>query len=368
MAAAKERLDYIDWMRGLACLTMFQTHCYDSWLIPTARNTGFFRASQLIGTLPAPLFLFLAGVSLALVIDRLESKGLAGAQIARTLARRGLEILGLGLLFRAQEFALGYPWVPWSDLGRVDILNTIGLSLVLASGVAFARGWGRQAGVAAAVALLIALVTPPLWTTWKPDFLPWWLATYINGGHTDFEPKPWLFCLFPWSAFTFAGAAAGLALMRGLRAGRQAVAAGLLGGAGVALGALALWLDSLPVQLYAVYDFWHTSPNFFLVRVGILLMILALGYGWCAAKPGRLFSPLLQLGKTSLLVYWVHVPFVYGRFSFLPKSASSLELATFGLLIVVVAMTLLSLLRTRLKGRGTEMWSALRHRLGWARA
>src|SRR5437879_2295216 len=25
----KQRLTYIDWMRGLACLLMFQTHCYD---------------------------------------------------------------------------------------------------------------------------------------------------------------------------------------------------------------------------------------------------------------------------------------------------------------------------------------------------
>ena len=360
MAVTKERLDYIDWMRGLACLTMFQTHCYDSWLAPTARNTEFFGWSQLIGTLPAPLFLFLAGVSLALVIDRLEGKGLRGAAIARTLARRGLEILGLGLLFRVQEFALGYPWVPWSDLGRVDILNTIGLSLVLASSVALVRGRAQQIGLAAAAALAIALVTPPLWTTWKPDFLPWWLATYINGGHTDFDPKPWLFCLFPWSAFTFAGAAGGLVLMRAQRAGRTAATMVLLGGTGVALGVLALLFDSLPVQLYAVYDFWHTSPNFFLVRVGILLVILALGYAWCATKPGKLFSPLMQLGKTSLLVYWVHVPFVYGRFSFLPKAGSSIELATFGLLIVFVAMTLLSLARTRWKGRGAELWQRLR--------
>jgi len=367
MTTSRARLDYIDWMRGLACLTMFQTHCYDSWLAPAARETEFFRWSQLIGTLPAPLFLFLAGVSLALVIDRLESKGVASGRIARTLARRGLEILGLGLLFRVQEFALGYPWVPWSDLGRVDILNIIGLSLVLASGIALLRGWARQAPLAAGIALLIALATPPLWTTWKPDFLPWWLASYLNGGHTDFEPKPWLFCLFPWAAFTFAGAAAGLVMLRGLRGGREARAAGLLGGAGVALGALALWLDSLPVQLYAVYDFWHTSPNFFLVRVGILLVILALSYLWCAVKPGWLFSPLRQLGKTSLLVYWVHVPFVYGRFSFLPKRGSSIELATLGLLIVIVAMTLLSLARTRSKGRGAELWSALRQRLGLAR-
>ena len=57
----KLRLSYIDWMRGLACLTMFQTHCYDSWLSETARKSEFFKWSQLGGTLPAPLFLFLAG-------------------------------------------------------------------------------------------------------------------------------------------------------------------------------------------------------------------------------------------------------------------------------------------------------------------
>lgn len=369
MGSGRARLDYIDWMRGLACLTMFQTHCYDSWLAPEFRDTSFLRGSQLIGTLPAPLFLFLAGVSLALVVDRLEAKGLAGAQIARTTARRGLEIFALGLLFRVQEYALGYRWVPWTDLLRVDILNTIGLSLVVASVVPLAaRGRSKQIALAAVLALAVALVTPPLWTTTKPDFLPWWLASYLNGGHTDYNPKPWLFPLFPWVAFTFAGCAAGLVLMRAARAGRERVVALLLGGVGVGLGALALWLDSLPVQLYAVYDFWHTSPNFFLVRVGVLLVILSLCYGWCSLKPGKLWSPLIQLGQTSLLVYWVHIEFVYGRFSILPKRGCSIELASLGLLIVFAAMTLLSLLRTRSKGRGAEWWAALRARLGLARA
>jgi hypothetical protein len=27
------------------------------------------------------------------------------------------------------------------------------------------------------------------------------------------------------------------------------------------------------------------------------------------------FSPLIQLGHTSLLVYWVHIEFVYGKYS-----------------------------------------------------
>src|SRR5579863_10352956 len=114
--AAKQRIGYIDWMRGLACLLMFQTHCYDSWLSPVARNTQFFRWSQFLGKLPAPLFLFLAGISFALVTNRMRQKGVSANQIAATTIRRGAEIFALGLLFRVQEFALGCPNAPWSDL------------------------------------------------------------------------------------------------------------------------------------------------------------------------------------------------------------------------------------------------------------
>src|SRR5437016_13769651 len=78
------RLAYIDWMRGLACVLMFQTHCYDSWLSPAARkSSSLITWSQLGGTLPAPLFTFLAGVSFALVTERLREKGVQRDAIAK---------------------------------------------------------------------------------------------------------------------------------------------------------------------------------------------------------------------------------------------------------------------------------------------
>jgi uncharacterized membrane protein len=116
-------------MRGLACVLMFQTHCYDAWLGGNARNTGFLQKSQLLGTLPAPLFLFLAGISFALVTDKLIGKNLSPVEITRTMARRGAEILAFGFLFRLQEFVIAWGWAPWSDLLRVDILNIIGPDL-----------------------------------------------------------------------------------------------------------------------------------------------------------------------------------------------------------------------------------------------
>ncbi len=129
--AAKSRLAYIDWMRGLACVLMFQTHCYDSWLSPQARQSRFFMYSQLGGTFPAPLFLFLAGISFALVTEKLWRKDVPPAEIARTTIFRGAEIFVYGLLFRVQEYVVAWGWAPKSDLVRVDVLNTIGLSMML---------------------------------------------------------------------------------------------------------------------------------------------------------------------------------------------------------------------------------------------
>src|SRR6202035_1332415 len=97
-AAPSSRLAYIDWMRGLACVLMFQTHCYDAWLGGAARQSKFLMYSQLGGTFPAPLFLFLAGISFALVTDKLRQKNLSPARIARITIRRGAEIFAFGLL------------------------------------------------------------------------------------------------------------------------------------------------------------------------------------------------------------------------------------------------------------------------------
>jgi fucose 4-O-acetylase-like acetyltransferase len=142
---------------------------------------------------------------------------------------------------------------------------------------------------------------------------------------------------------------------------KEAAALTLAAVSGVALIAIGIWLDSRPVQLYSVYDFWHTSPNFFLVRTGILLMILLTSYTWCRWGVGKWsFSPLIELGKSSLLVYWVHIEFVYGGLSILPKHGVGIATATLGLLTIFTAMTLLAVIRTRFQGRGGEMWAMFR--------
>jgi len=319
--------------------------------------------SQLGGTLPAPLFLFLAGISFALLTDRLMQQELSASRIAGTMIRRGAEIFALGILFRLQEYVIAWGWAPWSDLLRVDILNTIGVSMMLmgiACWAVLASGSREpKALIAAAVgaAGAIVMLTPMVWTRWQPGWLPWPVESYINGVHNLGAPQAWLFPVFPWSAFAFVGLATGF----GLRSNRLLGREWMFIPAGVALFGLSRGIDALRFRLYPVYDYWHTSPSFFVLRVGLLFLVLGIAYTWNRWGAGmRGFSPLIQLGQTSLLVYWVHIEFVYGRVSILRKHAQSIGTATLGLATIFLMMLGLSLLRTRWKRRGAGLLPTLR--------
>jgi hypothetical protein len=363
-------------MRGLACVLMIQAHCYNSWLNPEARKTLLYRWSQELSTLPAPIFLFLSGVSFALVTEGLRRKNKSRTRIFRTAVLRGAEILGLGFLLRVQEFVLGYPKSPWTDLLKVDVLNILGVSIIfmalfwrlvsssgssehsghpttlLQSGHSVVTRRSVAIGLSLLIAAAIAIATPPLWTTHRPNFLPWMLESYINGVHNFGAPTPWIFSIFPWCGFAFVGLASGSFLFSDFAQRKEVMALSIVGAIGALACALSLWCDYSSVKIYSVYDYWHSSPNFFLMRCGILLLLTLTIFAWCRwgwATEG--FSVFIQFGKTSLLVYWVHIEFVYGRLSILPKGRTTIPLATAGMAVIFAAMLGLSIWRTRAKKR-----------------
>jgi uncharacterized membrane protein len=169
-------------------------------------------------------------------------------------------------------------------------------------------------------------------------------------------PQAGLFPVFPWTGFAFAGLAVGFILQSDWARALEWRAFFSMGLVGAVLIEFARWLDRQPRQFYAVDDYWHTSPSFFLIRVGMLLVILYGSYVWCRWGAGQWgFSPLIQLGQASLLVYWVHIEFVYGRVSILPKHRMGIGGASVGLLVITLAMLGLAYVRTKTKGRGVEL-------------
>src|SRR5260370_7258665 len=130
-----------------------------------------------------------------------------------------------------------------------------------------AIGWGL------AVAAVVAVVTPWLWTTYRPRWLPWPLESYINGVHIYAQPQPWLFPIFPWIAFAFVGLALGFLLFSGFAKKSEAWFFAAAGGAGAVAFGVSPLLGGAPGRVFSAgsFDFFHTRPPFFLVRSRIFL-------------------------------------------------------------------------------------------------
>ena len=64
---------------------------------------------------------------------------------------------------------------------------------------------------------------------------------------------------------------------------------------------------------YGFFDYSLTSPHFFFIRLGWILLLLYGAYRWSTRQSSRRWSPLITLGQASLIVYWLHIEIVYGR-------------------------------------------------------
>lgn len=343
-AAARRRLRYVDWLRGFAVLLMIQTHAYDAWLSPAAKDTTFFWISRYIGGYPAALFLFLAGVSLALVADNERRKGEPPSAIARhALGRAGL-VLVYAVLFRLwMYFASGF--TGWNDLFRVDVLNCIGLSLGLVAILVLPRNPSHWAAGAALFTVVVALATPWAWDGPWPSWVPPRIGGYIGGRFPNA-----LFPLFPWAAYTAAGACIGFVISRWreTRNDEKPLVLGL-GVAGALAIPLALFLDGLPFTVGPRYDFWWTSPNYFAIKIGVLLVLLLLSFLFDRTRLAEGWSLVRTLGQASLLVYWIHIEIVYGVLV-APGIRGQLGVADASVrfVILVLAMTALAAFRLRI--------------------
>jgi uncharacterized membrane protein len=324
---------YLDWVRGVAVLIMIEAHVLDAWAHAGERVRPLYGYAVILGGFGAPMFLFLAGI---VAVLSAESKVRTSGDFAaswRAAEMRGWQLFGFAFLFRLQSYILSGANNA-IDLLKVDILNIMGPA------IAFAAMMGRTvrrqvtrclvfAAAAAAISLLAPVVRTAPVVAWLPDPLEWYFR--FSPGRTNFT-------LFPWSGFVFAGGAIGVILdgSRSLNRPRRLQLA--LAG----LGALLAWLAyeaSFRPSILASSDFWTTSASFFFLRVGLLILLLPLGYLWTHA-PFRhklsSWSPLEEIGRASLFVYWIHVEMVYGFFSRPIRRSLSLEAALGAYLLFTV--------------------------------
>jgi uncharacterized membrane protein len=164
------------------------------------------------------------------------------------------------------------------------------------------------------------------------------------------RPRPGFtnFAVFPWAAFVFAGAVVGILIDETRTEStewRLNVRLGLAGGALAIVSYAASYLPSP----YERSDFWTSSPAFFLLRTGVLIASIGAAYAWYQRpRAASSFSPVQQMGRTSLFIYWIHIELIYGLLVRPLHESMTLGQAWLGILVFATLMLLLSLLKDRL--------------------
>jgi uncharacterized membrane protein len=342
--ASRSRRGYLDWLRGVAVLIMIEAHVIDSWTRFPDRQTHQFGWALIVGGFGAPLFLFLAGVAVSMSAGAKSRRSGDDRRAADAVARRGLEIFALAFLFRVQAWILG--WSSPRDLLKVDILNIMGPSIVAAVMIWRLARTPRGRYIALSAATLVTAFVTPLIREWAPlTHLPDPIEAYIRpiAGLSNFV-------FFPWMAFVFAGAVVGLALDDARSTERERLTNVTFFLAGAATACIAYRLSFLPTW-YPVSRFWTTSPAFFFLRIGLMTMAIGVAYFW-ELRPGgaERWSPLRQLGRTSLFIYWIHVEMVYGLISLSLHKHLSLPQAWVALALFSVFMLACSIAKDRFVG------------------
>jgi uncharacterized membrane protein len=348
------RRPHLDWLRGVAVLIMIEGHTLDSWTRVADRQLPAYQWAIVLAGFGAPLFLFLAGITLILAAGGRLRKGTARSEVARAAFRRGAWILVLAFVFRLQALLISRGEFPKSLL-KVDILNIMGVSMLIgAVGWAAAKTPTRRATLFIALTGAAAMLTPIIrhieWLNGLPDPL----EAYVRPlrGLTNFA-------LFPWAGFLMAGCAVGVWLDARAATGKDGRTAVWIPVVGLAMTAGGYAASVLP-PLYADSEFWTSSPTFFFIRLGLLLLGLSaadvLSQSWRAPA-------LQQFGRASLFVYWVHVEMVYGVLSAPFHRRLPFPLAVIAFAVFALAMFGLVKLKDRLKSSRFGQFDINRFRL-----
>jgi uncharacterized membrane protein len=338
-AARGARLVTPDALRGIAVVLMVCWHAASGWLALEHRTGTAWNVARVIGGLAAPIFLLVAGATVAIGATR-------GRSIA-DVVRRGAEVVVFGLALRlflwavdsraaakleswsvicagvlafglaifglrarrswalaiAALVAAAYVWLAIDLAGpatrrlfNFDVLHAIGVSTILVAIALRTLRASKLANVSWVVlglaAVVLAAITPSLGAALASPWLAWLARP------DDLRPFA-AFPLLPWSTYAFFGAAAVLAPRP-----KQGIVllAAAVGAAFVSFEGGFLWTQGLLGELP-----W-LRPIARLVFHAACTLVLALA----VSSLRRGVHTLVVAGQLSLAIYCAHLEFAFG--------------------------------------------------------
>jgi uncharacterized membrane protein len=340
----KNRLVFIDLLRGWATIVMIEVHVFNAFLLPDIKSAGWFGWVNFVNGLVAPSFLFVAGFVFVVASDRkLDEFRTYGKAFWRQLGRIMLIwVIGYGL--HLPYFSLTRTLRDSTDsqlllFSQSDILHciAIGLLIIFLGRIVIKRDQYYQLYLVL-IGSLTVLIAPFIWEIDFSRYLPGFIAPYLN------DHQGSIFPLFPWLGFLMFGGVAAFVHKKARSSGSERSYFLKLAGLGSFLVIAGTLLVSLPSYIPQMSTAIRANPVFFASRLGIVfLLLVACWYFAEWRKTEKSF--VLDMSRESLLVYTAHLLVIYGRFwngnsptfyygeSFTVPQA---VIATFALILVMV--------------------------------
>ena len=195
-----KRFASIDILRGIAILLMIQIHFVENLSARESSSAWLYDLSSTLGTLSAPLFTFLLGLSLWIWMEREKISDRSKQEFGKVVTRRGLFLFGFGLAFAVLI------WLP-NEVFDWDILTLLGASTVI---LYLFRKMSPKTLVG--LAILVLIVSPPL-RSFTGYISHWPVDEYVYRFMMQDVVLGFFlhgyFPLFPWVFFALMGLAVG---------------------------------------------------------------------------------------------------------------------------------------------------------------
>ncbi|MEI7906598.1 MAG: heparan-alpha-glucosaminide N-acetyltransferase domain-containing protein, partial [Bacteroidota bacterium] len=279
MEKQKSRFVYIDLLRGWAVIVMIEVHVFNAFLIPAIKEESWFKVLNFINGLVAPSFLFIAGYSFVLIAQRKWNDYLTLSPLFWKQLGRISQVLAVGYALHLPFFSfnklLSLSWQEWGVFWKVDVLHAIAVSLMTLLVLVLITRTQKRYFIA--VALLAAAIiggSPLMYDRNIDHLLPEPIGNYFTAAHRSQFP------LFPWMAFVLCGGLTSQLLVWWKETVEEQKIFLRFFLAGISMIVISLIADMFPFSVFPEHNFWRASPEFFFIRLGIVMILLPTLWYW----------------------------------------------------------------------------------------
>ena len=314
MKQTTSRLIFIDIIRAFAICMMLEGHFIDGLLAPEYRdeNNLFYATWHYIRGMTAPVFFTVSGFIFTYLLIKEQNPAKMGWNHVRVQkgVRRGINLIIIAYLLRANILNLFTPDYTDMNVRRVDVLHCIGLSLLFL--IAFyLLTYRRKNRLRMSIMLLgttfVAFFFEPIYSHLTYEYLPMALANYFTKENGS------VFTIFPWFGYASLGGFMGFLFYKNRENPhlyRNMIIWYIF--LGVILITFPYWMGKIAdtLQIHSLQLIAH--GDYLIKRIGNVLLFFAL----FMILRHVITSPTLQkIGQNTLSIYVIHYIILYGSFT-----------------------------------------------------